>query len=320
MVNGRILGREELSAATGTGLEPQRASFTVTGNRTSVSFQLPLSLDPGPNRVEVAAFNGFSESRRYADITWSAPAGQRPALPNLWILAIGVNSYADSNIRNLNYCVADAQSVVDSLKAQEGKRYGRVNSLLIADGERLAPTAETIRRNLGFLEGAGPRDVVLLFLAGHGVSENAGAFYFLPSDTRLNTDRTVNPATAVAGTELFSVLDAPGNRLVFIDACQSGGVDNDRLVRYLMDTNAFVFASSRGNELSQERAEFGHGVFTYSILNAIQGVPAARAEGNVSVLSLGGFVSTDVPRITDDRQHPSAYSLGFYDFPLALVQ
>jgi uncharacterized caspase-like protein len=116
------------------------------------------------------------------------------------------------------------------------------------------------------------------------------------------------------------VLDAPGNRLVFIDACQSGGVDNDRLVRYLMDTNAFVFASSRGNELSQERPEYGHGVFTYSILNAIKGATAARAEGNVSVLSLSGFVSTDVPKITDDRQHPSAYSLGFYDFPMAVVE
>jgi uncharacterized caspase-like protein len=266
------------------------------------------------------AFNGYSESRQYIDVTWNAPAGQRPALPNLWILAIGVNSYADSNIRNLNYCVADAKSVVDSLKAQEGKRYGKVNSLLIVDGEGLSPTAANIRRNLKFLEGAGPRDVVLLFLAGHGVSGDAGAFFFLPGDARLNADKTVNPATAITGTELFSVLDAPGNRLVFIDACQSGGVDSDRLVRYLMDTNAFVFASSRGNELSQERAEFGHGVFTYSILNAIKGATAARAEGNVTVQGLSGFVSTDVPRLTDDRQHPSAYSLGFYDFPLATVQ
>jgi WD40 repeat protein len=319
MVNGRLLGQQELSVVTGTGLQPQKASYTVTGNQKAVDFQLPLNLDPGPNRIEVVAFNGFSESRRYTDLTWNAPAGQRPALPNLWILAIGVNSYADNNIRNLNYCVADAKSVVDSLKAQEGKRYGRVNSLLIADGEGISPTAANIRQNLSFLEGAGPRDVVLLFLAGHGISENAGAFFFLPGDARLNANSTVNPATAIAGADLFSVLDAPGNRLVFIDACQSGGVDNDRLVRYLMDTNAFVFASSRGNELSQERPEFGHGVFTYSILNAIKGATAARAEGNVSVLSLSGFVSTDVPKITDDRQHPSAYSLGFYDFPLAVA-
>jgi WD40 repeat protein len=321
MVNGRLLGRDELSAVTGAkGLQPERASLTLTGNQKSVSFRLPLALDPGPNRVEVVAFNGYAENRRYIDITRNAPDGERRALPNLWILAVGVNAYADSRINNLSFAVADAQSVVTSLKAQEGKRYGRVNSLLIADGEALAPTLENIRKGLQFLEGAGPRDVVLLFLAGHGVSDNAGTFLFLPGDTRLKADKSVDPARAVTGSEIVSVLDAPGNRLVFIDACQSGGVDNDRLVRSLMDTNAFVFTSSRGTELSQERAELGHGVFTYSILSALKGVAAAQAQGNVSVLSLSGFVSTDVPRMTGDRQHPSAYSLGFYDFPLAVTK
>jgi len=28
----------------------------------------------------------------------------------------------------------------------------------------------------------------------------------------------------------------------------------------------------------------------------------------------------DVPRLTGDRQHPSAYSLGFYDFPMAVLK
>jgi uncharacterized caspase-like protein len=239
---------------------------------------------------------------------------------------VGVNKYADSRIKSLGYAVADAKSVIDSFKAQEGKRYGKVNSLLIADGAAITPTLQNIRYNLKFLEGAGPRDVVLLFLAGHGVSDNAGTFLFLPGDTRLTEAKTadpmkaVDPSKAITGSEIVSVLDAPGNRLVFIDACQSGGIDNDRLVRSLMDTNAFVFTSSKGTEISQERTELGHGVFTYSILNAIKGATAARAEGNISVLSLSGFVSTDVPKITDDQQHPSAYSLGFYDFPLAVVQ
>jgi WD40 repeat protein len=320
MVNGRLLGREELSAIQGAPVQPQRASLTVTGNQKTLAFTLPVSLDPGANRVEVVTFNGYAENRRYIDLAWDAPADRRPALPDLWLLAVGVNAYADSRIRSLGFAVADAKSVVDSLRAQEGRRYGKVNSLLVADGEPLAPTLENIRKGLQFLEGAGPRDVVLLFLAGHGVSDNAGTFLFLPGDTRLKDDKTVDPAKAVTGSEIVSVLDAPGNRLVFIDACQSGGVDNDRLVRSLMDTNAFVFTSSRGTELSQERADLGHGVFTYSILSALKGEVAAQAQGNVSVLSLSGFVSTDVPRITNGAQNPSAYSLGFYDFPLAVMK
>jgi WD40 repeat protein len=313
-INGRLVGRDELAAMGSVpNVQIEKASITVTGGAKTVNFNVPLALDPGLNRVEVTAFNGYSETRRALDIVWDAPVGQKPALPNLWILAVGVNAYTDSRIRSLNYCANDARELIASFKAQEGTRYAKVQSLLIADGEALAPTGENIRNNLQFLTQAGPRDVVLLFLAGHGITGQAGAFYFLPSDAALNADgKTVDTSRAVAGTEIMSVLDMPGNRLVFIDACQSGGVDSDRMVRALMDTNAFVFTSSKGNELSQERAEFRHGVFTYSI---IQGLKKRRE--NLGVLQLSGEVQIDVPRITDNQQHPTAYSLGFQDFIIA---
>jgi uncharacterized caspase-like protein len=222
---------------------------------------------------------------------------------------------------SLNFAVADAQGLVQSLKAQEGRRYAKVNAMLIADGEQLAPTAENIRQAFKFLEGADPRrDVVVLFLAGHGISAQESKFFFLPKDAAMNGNN-VDASRAISGDEIMTVLDAPGNRLVFIDACQSGGVDNDRMVRSLMDTNAFVFAASRGNELSYESKELGHGFFTYSIMSALGGAPAALAEGrSVSVLSMSGFVKDDVPKKTGGRQNPSAYSLGFYDFPMAVIR
>jgi hypothetical protein len=69
----------------------------------------------------------------------------------------------------------------------------------------------------------------------------------LPTDTRLNADKTIAEDSAITDADIIKVLDRSGNLLVFIDACQSGGVDNDRLVRSLMETNAFVFAACRGN-------------------------------------------------------------------------
>jgi hypothetical protein len=326
MVNGRRLGTDELANISGaSGLEPKKASLTVTGNQQTLNLTLPVNLDPGDNRVEVVAFNGYSENRRFTDITYNAPTGTKPSLPDLWILAIGVNKYDNagaglSNLRDLNYCVADARGVIDSLKAQEGVRYGKVNSLLVADDADVKPTAANIRQSFKFLEDAKPRDVVLLFLAGHGVSAQEGKFFFLPRDAAISAGKTVEPARAISGDEIVSVLDAPGNRLVFIDACQSGGVDNDRMVRSLMDTNAFVFAACRGNESSLELADLGHGVFTYSIMDALKGAARAQAAGNISVISMSGFVSLDVPQRTGNRQNPKAYSLGFYDFPVAMVK
>jgi WD40 repeat protein len=326
MVNGRRLGADELAAVSGvSGLQPNRASLTVTGNQRTLNLTLPVNLDPGDNRIEVVAFNGYSENRRSIDLTWNALTEAKPALPDLWILAVGVNKYDNAgaglgNLRDLNFCVADARGVIDSLKTQEGVRYGTVRSLLIADDAEVKPTAANIRQSLKFLEDAKPRDVVLLFLAGHGVSAQEGKFFFLPRDAAISSGKTVDPGSALSGDEIVSVLDAPGNRLVFIDACQSGGVDNDRMVRSLMDTNAFVFAACRGNESSVELRDLGHGVFTYSIMDALKGATRALAAGNVSVISLSGFVSMDVPQRTGNRQNPKAYSLGFYDFPMALIK
>jgi WD40 repeat protein len=326
LVNGRLIGKDELTTVRGKSLQPERASLTVTGNQKTVNFTLPLELEPGNNRIEVVAFNGYSENRRYVDVTRNAPAGERPPLPNLWVVAVGVNGYDNAGPRlggmtSLNFAVADAKGLVLSLKAQEGRRYAKVNSMLIADGEQLAPTAENIRQAFKFLEGADPRrDVVALFLAGHGISAQESKFFFLPKDAAMN-GKNVDTSRAISGDEIMTVLDAPGNRLVFIDACQSGGVDNDRMVRSLMDTNAFVFAASRGNELSYESRELGHGFFTHSIMSALGGAPAALSEGrNVSVLSMSGFVKDDVPKKTGGRQNPSAYSLGFYDFPMAIIR
>jgi uncharacterized caspase-like protein len=248
-------------------------------------------------------------------------------LPTLWLLAIGVNNYANENIPDLNYCVNDAQEIVNVFKKQEGKRYAKVNTLLIADGTPLPPTVKNIRENLEFLFDAGSRDVVVLFLAGHGVSDTEGVFFFLPSDADFSPDDTIDKDRAISTMDIFSVLNASGNRLVFIDACHSGGlssktngVDNDRLVRSLMETNAFVFTSSRGNELSQERENFKHGVFTYSLIQGLAGSLEGQAKGSISMMQLSGYVSKAVKEITGDQQHPSPYTLGFDDFAIVRTE
>jgi uncharacterized caspase-like protein len=187
------------------------------------------------------------------------------------------------------------------------------------------PPAKTSGRNLAFLDQAGERDIVLLFLAGHGLSAQEGKFFFLPRDAAVSGSSgswRVDEHRAISGDEITAVLEGQGSRLLFIDACQSGGVDNNRMIRAMMESNAFVFAASQGNELSYEDARWGggHGVFTYSILNALQGTPAAIAEGSVSVRSMSGFVSLEVPRQTGNRQNPRVHSLLFADFPLAEIK
>jgi uncharacterized caspase-like protein len=203
-----------------------------------------------------------------------------------------------------------------------------VNSLLIADGEAISPTAENIKRNLSFLNSAGPRDVVILFIACHGVNDDEGNFYLLPKDAELNADGSVRQARAVNNNEILSVLNAQGNRLLFIDACHAGDViggrtrrvDNDRLARELQESNAVIFTASRGAEESQERADLKHGVFTYSILQGLRGQEGMKDNSEISMMTLGAFVSSKVKTLTRDRQHPIFSCLRFDDFPIAKIR
>ncbi|MDR1174304.1 MAG: caspase family protein [Treponema sp.] len=323
LVNGTLLGSGDLGKASGRGLAPGKTSLTVTGNLKEVSFNLPVPLEPGENIIEVAAFNGYSENRRNVSVTWRT--SQRLPPPNLRILAIGVNKYDDSRIRSLNYCVSDARGIVDSFKAQAGKRYAKVDSLLIADGEAITPTAANIRAQLKWLDQAGPRDVIILFLAGHGIT-SGNNFYFVPKDASLTTGNTLDTAKAISDRDILSVLDAPGKRLIFIDACQSGGVDGNLMTRVLMESNGLVFTAAQGSERSSEFEDLKHGIFTYSIMEGLRGKYNTRGARDIKVLplsvSVADYVSKEVERRTRGTrepltQNPKVYSLGFPELTIA---
>ncbi|GHV24797.1 hypothetical protein FACS189498_2410 [Spirochaetia bacterium] len=340
MVNGIRIGSGELRGLSGAqGITVNEGGLTVTGNQKTVSFQVPLNLvEPGINRIEVMAFNGlawgYSGDVRTVDLVWNPPTRQQIPLPNLWIMAVGVNHYDNAGtpalqrtgyraLGNLNFCANDAKELVASFKAQEGKRFARVNSLVIADGEATTPTAENIRRGFEFFKQAGQRDVVLLFMAGHGLSEGS-SFYFLASDARIENGATVDPAHAISDEALRGVLNAPGRRLIFIDACQSGGMDIDRFMHSLRRTNAFMLSSSEGTKPSYEDARWNrHGVFSYSIIRGLGGLATPPQTANLGVKQLSGYVIKDVSDLTrnlGEPQRPVQYSWGFGDFDIAFTK
>jgi WD40 repeat protein len=338
LINGVRLGGEELGNVTGTsGIAAVTGGLSLRLNTKTVEFSVPVTLvERGANRIEVMAFNGYSwgYSGEYSnvDVFWEPPTGTEVPLPDLWILAVGVNTYDNArtgklpNLGNLNFCVDDAKGLVESFEAQQDKRYKTIHSRLLIDGE-IEPTAENIRRHLSFLEGAGQRDVVLLFLGGHGISEG-NKFYFLTKDAVMRNGK-VNPAYAISDELLKDALNKPGRRLIFIDACQSGGMDINNFMHSLQRTNAYILSSSEGNSPSYEDPPDrklwswnGHGVFSYSIIRSLSGeaeVPRGNWDG-ISVLGLSLYVREDVKKLTEGfryQQRPVQYTWGFSDFDIA---
>jgi uncharacterized caspase-like protein len=310
----------------------EAAGIKVGDNQNRVEFRFPITLSAGDNRIEVLAENGYSEGRDAVLVNYrsASPRQEQEILPNLYILAIGINKYSDSAIPSLNFCVNDARGIVEAFKAQEGKRYRRVNSLLIADDAAVKPTAENIKDNLSYLNQAGQHDVVMLFIAGHGMNDVNGNFIFLPSDAAFQ-DGSPRQSRVISWREILSVLDVPGQKLVFIDSCHSEGaggvnrrtraVENNTLVQELKSASTVIFTSSRGSERSQEDPKLGHGLFTWAIIEGMRGAADLMKTGRVTMKELDAYVSETVPRLSGGAQHPTPVTPdGYHNFTVADVR
>ena len=262
----------------------------------------------------------------------TAPTSSTQLLPNLWILGIAVNRYESPDVPPLHYAVPDVHAIADAFAAQKGRLFGDVHTLVLADDAPLKPTRENIIDNLDFLRKAGQNDFALLFVSGHGANDAAGSYFFIPSDFAFQSDGSFRPSRAVSRRDLIAVLDIPAHKLVLLDTCHSEGIrgkraesagtlratDNDRLVKELQDSGAVVFASSRGRELSIEKPEWGHGAFTYALLQGLNGEATRLHPDVITMKELDAYVSAKVPQLTQGMQHPVTYTPdGYVDFPVA---
>jgi uncharacterized caspase-like protein len=113
---------------------------------------------------------------------------------------------------------------------------------------------------------------------------------------------------------------------MFIDSCHSEGVsgkkiravDNNSLVREMMENNAVILSSSRASELSQESDEYGHGLFTWAIIQGMRGEADLVKDGMVTMKELDTYVSQTLPELTGGAQHPTTSTPnGYVDFSVA---
>ncbi|MCX8006282.1 MAG: caspase family protein, partial [Burkholderiaceae bacterium] len=183
--------------------------------------RIPVTLPPRDCEVAVVAFSeaGASEAERVR-LRWAGSAALASELPRLVVLAVGVGNYRDPELRLL-YPVRDAEAVAAAWARQRGRLYREVQVRLERDPTRvqLLEACEWLTRQVT------SRDVAVLFLAGHGMVDERGGYYFLPVDGEAQRLR----ATAVAQSELIRALeDTPGMKLAFFDTCHAGALGRER--------------------------------------------------------------------------------------------
>ena len=283
-------------------------------NTKRLEFMERVSLEKGANRVKLRAVDSDG---LFTEKTVTVQYVER--LKNIWAVVIGIDKYP--NIRQLKYAVNDAGMFYEHLVNRN--RIPPENVVLLLNQDA---TLTKIRSVLGtdLKNKAGKDDMVVIYFAGHGATERDAQSpdgdglekYLLPFDADLKDLY----ATALPMEELSRIFNRIwAERLVFIaDACYSGasggrtiGMDGMRasiseafIDRIAGGKGRVIMTASGANEVSAEKDELQHGVFTYFLIEGLKGKADVDRDGLVTVDEAYNYVSKHVPAATGQEQHP----------------
>jgi WD40 repeat protein/uncharacterized caspase-like protein len=320
-INGVTLGLEE----RGLGRVGDPASDA--SQRPSIRISRTLSLEEGNNRIEVVAYNaqGLIASGPAA-ITVRLEEAQSAVPPQLYVLAVGINDYWDSRLR-LSYAVPDAKAFGEALRQAGADLYSGVDVITVADGEATSANLDKVFSDLG--KKIRPRDVFVLFVAGHGKTVD-GRYYFLPQDFRYDgAESFVKKGVNQEQFQKWLARIEARKSLLFYDTCESGSLTGDRIAQrgvervtaldHLTKAMGRTVLSAASDDAPALEGYRGHGIFTYVLLDGF-GSADRNGNGLIEVNELVDYVEEKVPDLSYAafklRQVPTKNLQG-NNFPLA---
>jgi uncharacterized caspase-like protein len=144
-------------------------------------------------------------------------------------------------------------------------------------------------------------------------------------------DKLKNALSVIEMQEKFRMLPAL-KQVAFIDACQSGAsvealamrgaTEEKALAQLSRSSGIHVMASSESDQQSAEIKSLGHGVFTYVLLEALNGkADGSPADSKITVYEIKSYLDDQVPEVSYNlirhKQFPSTFSIG-HDFPIVM--
>ena len=302
-VNGQVLARRQGRGMSGPVTESENLELSER-----------VMLREGRNEIVVTAYDRDNlATTRTVIITRAVERGKIHAV------VIGISKY--KGIRSLRFADRDAAAFADYLRTNVGVPQENI-TLLLNDQATLVRIKSVLGTDLK--RKASQQDTVIIYYAGHGAPETDATSqdedglekYIVPYDGDPNDLYTTGLPMREVET-IFQRLSA--ERVIFIsDACYSGAtggrtfvtasrravVSESFLTRLSKARGRVVLTASRASEVSEEREELGHGVFTYYLLEGLRGKADLDGDGIITVDEIYAYVSRKVPEATGQNQHP----------------
>lgn len=319
----------------------------LTGEIVSLSVDLSGShfIKGKENKITVITSNYLQEIKkgniqsRGTEIVHLDQGEVEFTLPSLYAIVGGVSDYEGEQL-DLRFAAKDAEDFSNALSLGAKRLFCPKENPSCLDKVQITtlstsgaagtvqPTKENFRQAFAEIaRKAKPEDIVVIYLAGHGVSFGTGTdtYFYLTKEARSASkeDLTkVYQTAAISSAELTEWLTthewSAGNKgikalkqVLILDTCAAGEAasklaltqkrdlsgDQIRAIEFLKDkTGTFVLMGSTADAPSYEASQYGQGLLTYSLLQAMQGADL-KTGGYIDVRQLFSHAEQAVPKM-----------------------
>jgi peptidoglycan/xylan/chitin deacetylase (PgdA/CDA1 family)/uncharacterized caspase-like protein len=229
------------------------------------------------------------------------PEAEAPELyKNSWAVVIGVNKY--KHWPKLDYAVSDASSIARKLHENFGFEKENIIELYDENATR-DNIAEVLGYTLADPRKIGKDDRVFIFYAGHGATRKlpsgSNLGYLIPVDAEFDKFQTKSISMSMLND--FSSL-IPAKHVYFVmDSCYSGlaltragggGKQNYNYLEHITNRTArqIITAGGADQEVS-DGGPGGHSIFTWTLLQALDGKADTDNNGYITASEIGTYVS-----------------------------
>ena len=238
-----------------------------------------------------------------AKITVKADPKAILGVPDLYVLAVGVDRYRDTR-KTLTFAVKDAATLSNAVATAGAGFYRNPPTVkTLFDDDVTADKVAAAFKELGAKIKA--TDVFLFYMAGHGKTID-GDFHFLPGSMDGFSDDAIK-AQGFGPSKLtawFESVKAQKSIWIF-DTCESGSAGklfrirdaaaDDAAYRRLKEATGRTLFMAAAAEQSAIEGYRNHGVFTYALL---EGLAKAGHDDKIQLFDLADYVENRVPEIS----------------------
>ncbi|MBN1485180.1 MAG: caspase family protein [Chloroflexia bacterium] len=254
------------------------------------------------------------------------------------LVGVGQSSYAGWS---LPATVKDVQAIQKILADPALCAYPEANIRLLHDQ---GATVQAILEGLAWLKeraAADPEATVVVYYSGHGWLSPTGQYYLVPHDVR-PFDVAGSALPAAAFHEALRAI-SPRRLLALMDCCHAAGLagakdgpalelpggfvqaalPKDLAQELAQGAGRAVFSSSLGEQQSWVRPDEAMSIYTYHLIEALQGAGNKPGDTLVQVSNLMGYLGravTQSARSMRGAEQTPFFDVEAEDFPIAVLR